>query len=191
MEPLQHDIFKKRRMRRTRFIWLSMAVGMAFHFSIASAAELMKISLKWEYKDFAPQITIHEPKGTAPLWSMGNVKDESDAPIGALIKGDTILMAKGSTRKLVLAVRNDTGEPIFFFAAPHFMSPPEGALGFKFKCLCVNHAFKIDPGKTWFRVVELRASEHVMGNELAVTHAIVGLERSRAEDFILGKRAEP
>ncbi|EMN38183.1 hypothetical protein LEP1GSC085_2337 [Leptospira interrogans str. L0996] len=54
-----------------------------------------------------------------------------------------------------LIVRNTTKED-FIFWAPHSMLPAEGSLGFKFKCLCVNHAFYIPSNEIWYRVIELR-----------------------------------
>lgn len=59
------------------------------------------------------------------------------------------------------------------------MVPAEGSLGFKFKCLCVNHAFYIPSNEIWYRVVELRTGTEVLGKELKISHTLVGMDEDR------------
>ena len=79
---------------------------------------------------------------------------------------------------------------MYFFAAPHVVEPAEYSLGFKFKCLCINHAFSIGPKETWYRVVELRVSKDVVGDNLNITHTIVGIDKDKMKQFEI-KKAKP
>ncbi len=64
----------------------------------------------------------------------------------------------------------------------------EKGLGFKFKCLCINHAYEIGPGEVWYRVVLLKVSPNFEGDSLILTHHLVGLDPKRFSRFSIKKR---
>ncbi len=152
-------------------------------------SDKVMIHLNWEFKSL-PQglkMELYEPPSQRPysLWETGSGKDESKLAFSKPISGDgkSIIMNPGSKKQFVLVMRNTTNAPVYFFAAPHRTYPEEASLGFKFKCLCINHAFNIPPGETWYRVVELKLSPGYLGNDLIVTHSIIGIDKDRVKDF--------
>jgi cytochrome c oxidase assembly protein Cox11 len=95
----------------------------------------------------------------------------------------TLTLEPGQDRRFVLVVQNTGDQPLYFFAAPHVVQPPDQALGFKFKCLCVNRAYIVGPHETWYRVVEFRLSPDFAGQQLTVMHTIIGIDKKRADAF--------
>ena len=151
----------------------------------STAVAKAKVAIVWDYKDMAPDMKIYDYKGTkAPaLWKTEIVKEEKDLPIGAEIPASTLELAPGKSKRFVLVYRNKTDKPVHFFAAPHSASPPENSLGFKFKCLCINHAFKVEPKSSWYRIVDFKLSEAFSGEKLEIKHILVGLAGDKAEQF--------
>lgn len=148
-----------------------------------AAAPQVKIDIQWEYKNFTLPVALHEVNGSARLWETRSVANAKDAPIGEPIQNPVLLLAPGQSKRFVLVVRNPGDKPLYFFAAPHVVQPPEQALGFKFKCLCVNRAYKVGPHETWYRVVEFRLSNEFAGAGLTVMHSIIGIDEKRADAF--------
>lgn len=149
----------------------------------AATAPAVKVSVSWEYLGFGAAVEIFEVRGRPRLWETRSVKAIEDAPVAGGIEAAAITLAPGGKKRFALVVRNDSAEPLYFFAAPHAVDPVEHSLGFKFKCLCINHAFSVGAGEIWYRVVELRLSKDFVGNELTVTLSIIGIDRARAELF--------
>lgn len=150
---------------------------------VSAAPHSVKVNIRWDYKDFSDPVIIYEVKGRPRLWetkSMGSLKA---APVGNLIEGSALSVTPGEKKRFALVVQNSTDRPQFFFAAPHVVHPVEHSLGFKFKCLCINHAFKVGPKETWYRIVEFRLSKEFVGQELTVTHSVIGIDQKRADSF--------
>ncbi len=143
----------------------------------------VKVGIQWDYKDFPGAIVLYEAKEGARLWETRSATTLQDAPTGKLIEDPLLSVTPGQARRFVLVVHNKGNKPLYFFAAPHAVNPAEHALGFKFKCLCIDHAFTVPPGTSWYRVVELRLSKDFVGKELTVRHAIIGIDRLRARSF--------
>ncbi|ASV10610.1 LIC11469 family lipoprotein adhesin Lsa20 [Leptospira santarosai] len=141
----------------------------------------IQVRILWEKKKFPLEMELYEGASQRPveLWATGNVKDLSEAPVSSKIEGSELYIKPGSKKKFVLVVRNTTERDFYFFAAPHSMVPAENSLGFKFKCLCINHAFYIPPRETWYRVVELRTGGEALGKELKISHTLVGMDEDR------------
>jgi hypothetical protein len=78
---------------------------------------------------------------------------------------------------------NPGDKPLYFFATPHHAEPAAASLGFKFKCLCIDHAFSVPPRETWSRVVELRSSRNMEGDRISLTHTLVGIDEARMKKF--------
>ncbi len=149
----------------------------------AGAEPTVKINVNWQYKEFVGPVSIYETRGQPPLWETKSVADLSAAPVSKPMVDSSFRLALGQRKRFALVVQNTTDKPIFFFAAPHKVYPEEDALGFKFKCLCINHAFTVGPGETWYRIVEFRLSKEFVGDELSITHTIIGISSERAASF--------
>jgi hypothetical protein len=161
----------------------AMLLALSQTFVSAAAQEPVKVSIQWDYKDFPGEIVLHEAKQGARLWDTRGVATLGDAPVGKRIENAVLSVTPGQNRRFVLVVHNSGKKPLYFFAAPHAVHPAEHTLGFKFKCLCIDHAFTVAPGASWYRVVELRLAKDFVGKELTVRHAIIGIDKLRASSF--------
>lgn len=137
----------------------------------------VEVDIGWEYQNVPGKVKIYEPRNHPKLWQTQTVKNLSDAPVGAEIKDAKILMGPGQSREFVLVMKNETTHPLYFFAAPHHVTPPEYSLGFKFHCLCVNMTYSVNPGSYWYRVVRLDLMPGFRGDHLKVVHTLIRLEK--------------
>lgn len=142
-----------------------------------------KVNIAWRYKNFASTTAIYEMKGEPHLWETKSVANLAAAPVTGPIAGSSFELMPGHKKRFALVVQNTTDKPLYFFAAPHTVQPEEDALGFKFKCLCINRAYTIGPKETWYRIVEFRLSEDFIGTELTITHTLIGIDENRAASF--------
>ncbi len=156
----------------TTLAWPALAAGLA-----------VKVNVQWLYKNFPGPVTLYEVKGDPSLWETRSVPDIAKAPIGAPLRGASFELTPGEHRRFAMVVQNSTDHPLYFFAAPHRVQPEEAALGFKFKCLCVNRTYAVGPKEIWYRILELRLGQNFMGNELTLTHTLVGIDKKRAAAF--------
>ncbi len=159
------------------------AALLALALPCAALADPVTVTVAWDYRNFAEPVELFEPGDDARLWSMRSVAKLDDAPVAGPMAGSSFALEPGGRKRFVLVVRNPTGAPLYFFAAPHAIDPVEDALGFKFKCLCVDHAYAVGPGEIWYRVVEFRLDPAFAGHALTATHSIIGIDRARAEAF--------
>lgn len=150
----------------------------------AAAARPVKVNIDWEYKNFSSTVEVFDVKGRPRLWETRSVKEIKDAPLADRVEGASFTLEPGQRKRFAIVVRNESDEPLFFFASPHAVHPVEHSLGFKFKCLCINHAFTVGPGESWYRIVEFRLSRNFTGRELTVTHSIIGIDGEWAESFL-------
>lgn len=146
------------------------------------AEDLVKVNIQWDYKDINGAINLYEVKSQARLWETKTVKSIDLAPVGDKMPS-SLKLKQGQTKRFALVMKNETDKPISFFASPHIVHPAEHSLGFKFKCLCINHAFNVAPHEIWYRIVEFRLDKEFVGNELTVTHSIIGIDQKRASSF--------
>jgi hypothetical protein len=146
---------------------------------------MIRINLAFVPHEFDGQMATYflPPGNQSKLWEMGTSDSEGQLPIGDEIVNGALEVKPGSATRFVLVMRNTTNAPMYFFAAPHHVNPVQLSLGFKFKCLCINHAFEVPPGHTWYRVVELRMDEGFKGNEITIEHALIGLDEERKKAF--------
>jgi len=149
----------------------------------AEAAPATKVNIAWRYKDFVAPVMLYEVKGQPPLWHTASVTNLAAIPIGDPIASSSFQLVPGQRKRFALVVQNISDQPLYFFAAPHTAHPEEEALGFKFKCLCVNHAYTIGPKEIWYRIVEFRLSQDFIGEELTITHTLIGIDKKRAASF--------
>ncbi|EOQ88599.1 hypothetical protein LEP1GSC202_2829 [Leptospira yanagawae serovar Saopaulo str. Sao Paulo = ATCC 700523] len=145
----------------------------------------VKVVVKWEYTSLPLTMEIREPSGaqSLTLWTTGSIPEGKRTPFGELIPDSQIVLKPGSKKQFVLVMKNPTNDPVYFFAAPHSALPVEHSFGFKFKCLCVNHAFSVPPKETWYRVVEIRLSSDYLGDHLNLTHNLIGITKERMLQF--------
>lgn len=148
-------------------------------------ANKVNIEVKWEYTSLPLQMEIREPSGaqSLALWTTGSVPEGKRAPFGDPIPNGQLVLKPGSKKQFLLVMQNPTDSPVYFFAAPHSALPVEHSFGFKFKCLCVNHAFSVPPRETWYRVVEIRLAPDFLGDTLTLTHNLIGISRERMLQF--------
>jgi hypothetical protein len=139
------------------------------------------VQILWDYKDIPAGMKIYEVKGKAKLWKTESVKLESELPLAKEIPDATFSLPAGRSKRFALVYKNTTDKTQHFFAAPHSAEPPENSLGFKFKCLCVNHAYKVGPGETWYRIVEFKLSPAFSDKQLSVRHTLIGVSSEKAE----------
>jgi len=144
----------------------------------------VEVSITWDYRDLPLKMDIREPSGLRPLelWTTDLVQNLQNAPFSSLIPDSKFQLPPGGKKSFVLTMTNSGTEDIYFFAAPHIASPVEHSLGFKFKCLCVNHVFHVPIGSTWYRAVEFKLSDHFLGNRLVVSHTLIGTTKDRLGD---------
>jgi len=150
---------------------------------VGAAAEPVRINIAWEYVDFTQPMKLYEVKGRPRLWQMESVKSLADAPVGAPITESSFLIEPGEEKRFVLVLHNDSDETKYFFAAPHTAAPSAYALGFMFKCLCINKAYTVGPRETWYRVVKFKLFDGFVGKELTLTHGVIGIDEERARAF--------
>lgn len=150
-------------------------------------ADEVRAQIKWKYKNFPAEMKTYEvAEGQKPrMWTTKTVTSIKDAPVGSQISGSSLILDKGSQKRFILVAHNTTDKPIYFFAAPHGVEPVENALGFKFKCLCINFAYEIGPGEVWYRVVILKVSPDFYGDAMTLTHNLVGIDQKRFSKFSL------
>ncbi len=99
------------------------------------------------------------------------------------IKASTLKLAPNRVKKFALVMENTTNETFHFFAAPHSTTPDELSLGLKFKCLCINHAFTVEPHSIWYRVVQINLHAGYTGKDMEITHSIIGVDSKKAAQF--------
>ena len=145
----------------------------------------VQIKLSWEYTGLSPGMRVYEPREGAVLkvWETGSVKQEKDLPVSREVANSNVSVARGGHKILVLVYENKAAQSVYFFAAPHAVAPPESSLGLKLKCLCINQAFEVSPGESWYRVIEVQASKNFRGEGFEIKHAVVGIDKKRKREF--------
>lgn len=152
-------------------------------------ANIVKVKIDWNYINFPDHVKIYELKSQMPyqLWDTHSVRSIDVSPASTEIPESNLTIQTGRFKEFVLGIQNTSNTPLYFFAAPHSVQPPEYSLGFKFKCLCINHAFSIKPGEFWYRVVKLNIDKDFRGKEFSIKHDIIGISEERMKDFALDK----
>lgn len=159
----------------------------------AGMASEVRVQVDWKYQNVPAEVKLYEvAEGQkVRMWTTKTVQSLKDAPLGKEIAGGSLSVAKGSQKKFIMVAENKTDRPIYFFAAPHGVEPVQNALGFKFKCLCINYAYEIGSGEVWYRVVLLKVSRDYQGDAMTITHTLVGIDSQRFSKFSLKKTRRP
>ncbi len=165
---------------RTFLVAALLAVPLAV---AAASPSSVQVTVEWEYRNFDSVVEVFEISGRPRLLETRSVRDLGDAPLAAPIEGASFALSPGQRKRFAVVVRNDSPQPVYFFAAPHDVRPAEHALGFAVKCLCINRAFAVGPAETWYRIVEVRLARDFEGDALTLTHSVIGIDRRRAEAF--------
>ncbi|TGL58352.1 LIC11469 family lipoprotein adhesin Lsa20 [Leptospira sarikeiensis] len=157
----------------------------SFSLNLAGKKGGVEVQVEWMYKGLPGKINLYEIASQRPvqLWDTNTVSDLSLAPVSSPIENSKLILGAGETRKFALVYKNETKEKLFFFAAPHSVNPPEFGFGFKFKCLCVNHLFQVDPGAVWYRIVEIRTMPNWASEDFTITHTLVRVDPSQAKEW--------
>jgi hypothetical protein len=164
---------------------VALAAALLLGLTADAATRDVAIQLRWDYKDVAGPMKVYSVAAGAKtvLWQTGTVESLAKLPLGPELTEQPIAVTPGRPRRLVLVYANTSAAPVYFFAAPHHTEPEESSLGFKFKCLCVNHAYEVTPGRIWFRIVELRVDPDFVGSALTVSHTLIGIDEARKNQF--------
>lgn len=152
-------------------------------------SDAVTIQIQWKEVGLPLKMQIHEVRQVQPmeLWTTGSVKFGNPAPFEEDPIADGIFyLSPGQKKQFLLVMKNESPNTIYFFASPHQAHPMEHSLGFKFKCLCINHIFVVPSQSYWYRVVELRLSPDFLGDKLSIEHALVGVTESRYKSFLEG-----
>jgi hypothetical protein len=163
---------------------LKLTFFLLLAFSSVSFSNESTIRINWNYKNFnSAKMQLYEVDNKLPVWYTKNAKNIQATLLKEPIKDGILKLAPNRVKKFALVMQNDTSEPIYFFAAPHSTTPDELSLGLKFKCLCINHAFIIEPKSIWYRVVQISLHPGYVGKEMDLTHSIIGLDKKKATQF--------
>ena len=154
-------------------LYLALFVCLALDHAHAAAPITAKID--WIYQNVPGPMKIYEPSASKPvkLWETNSGKTLEALPVAKEIGDSTVSVYPGGKKQFVLVLKNESDKPLYFFAAPHQMSPAQHSLGFKFKCLCVNHVFKVPSGEYWYRVVELNLAPSAAAGAVTITHELI------------------
>ncbi|MFO1518282.1 MAG: hypothetical protein U1F57_01245 [bacterium] len=163
------------------FVFFAFFLGTPAAFS---AGGPVSVKIAWDYKDVPAPMKIYELSTTkhAELWDTGTGGKLEDLPVSKEIADSNLSLSPGSKKMFVLVLKNTTAQPLYFFAAPHVVNPPELSLGFKFKCLCINHVYQVAPGQYWYRVVELNMDPSYVGNAVEIKHTLIKVDEARAKN---------
>ncbi|MCB1142032.1 MAG: hypothetical protein H7A24_09520 [Leptospiraceae bacterium] len=145
----------------------------------------VRVGLKWKSKNFPlkMQVYLPDPKKEIVLWETGTVKSKNDLRIIKDSELTDFLISPEEKKDLVLVSENKTDLEVIFFAAPHHVSPEENALGFTFKCLCVNHYFRVLPGEIWYRNIQLKLDKNFIGDKIQFEHSLIGIDPERFREM--------
>jgi hypothetical protein len=148
----------------------------------ARVAGEIAVRIVFDTKDFPGKIAVHTLRDpTLRPWVTGNGKTLEELPAGPEIEGGVVDVRPGGIKRLVLVAHNATSKMLHFFAAPHAVEPTRASLGFEFRCLCLNHAYKIPAGAYWYRVIELKLDRaYKSDQEVVVKHALFAVDDKRA-----------
>lgn len=148
-------------------------------------SEIIKAKIDWSYIDLPLEMKIYEIKSqqSYELWETHSVASKDSSPASTEIPDSTVVIQSGRYKEFILGMQNNTDKPLYFFAAPHSVQPPQYSLGFKFKCLCINHAFTIQPKQFWYRVVRLNIDKDFRGDSFTIKHDLIGISEQRMKEF--------
>ncbi|MBP7282037.1 MAG: hypothetical protein KBA66_10690 [Leptospiraceae bacterium] len=148
-------------------------------------SEFIKVKINWNYIDLNSEMKIYEIKSQMAyeLWETRSVKSIESSPASIEIPESSFVVQSGRYKEFILGMQNNTDKPMYFFASPHSVDPPQYSLGFKFKCLCINHAFTIKPGEFWYRIVRLNIDKDFRGGAFAIKHDLIGITEDRMKEF--------
>ncbi len=145
--------------------------------------KFMSIENKFEYTNFPLRIKLYEASkpDRVNVGKSDAVKKFSKAPLANEIKDGVIRVASGEFKKFYMVVENTSNEDQYFFVSPHEATPVELTLGFKYLCLCYNHAFRVPAKETWFRGVSISLKDFAWGDRIHVAHKVIGINKSKYE----------
>lgn len=170
----------------TRALWLFL-LALAAPAWVAPQGVTVTARLRWTYHGMEPGMKVYEPAPDKdlPLWKTATVRDATKLPVAGEIQDGDVAVRRGSERTVVLVYKNTGTKKIYFFAAPHAARPVRAALGFEFKCLCINHTYEVEPGEYWYRVVRLDLDKNFEGGELILTHDLATVNSERGKKYSL------
>lgn len=132
-----------------------------------------------EFKSAPSLDLVYELYELPPVFSdkvgtNGTITDVRQLTPTREIKSGEVELAGPLNILIGLVVKSKSGKAVDFFVSPHHIHPAAKGLDFKFECLCYHHAYHLEKGKMWYRVMKL--SNMVSGDKketVVLTHDVV------------------
>lgn len=119
------------------------------------------------------------PRGQNKLWLQGTGVSSQKALRGDVVKDGVFTIKPGTFVVAKIAYVNDTDKEVRFRAIPHAAVPYELQRLALLNCMCLGEAYRVPPGKGWFRIIRVGTARDVSpGSRIRVTHVLTsdGLE---------------
>ncbi len=119
------------------------------------------LRLRFQYQPGAlpgPGLQVYEAaSGADSLWAMEALPPGSAPPRGAPLKDNTLFLAPGEARRVIVVYENPTAQDVGFLVLPHQESP--GSLGPQtwLTCLCMAFVYQAPARGAWYRVIQVKA----------------------------------
>jgi hypothetical protein len=153
------------------FAWLASACGQ-------SASAATELRFEWRSGEgFAGDVSIHEAFPDQPQAETLMFREGDEPRLGPEIPGGVVHSEVGAVARVVVVVRNPTGEPLRFWVTPHLPQPYTAERGLVMHCLCTGQQYEITPRGMWTRVIEGGLSPQAgTRGPVVITHAFIAGE---------------
>lgn len=125
---------------------------------------------------------LNPPRGQNKLWLQATGVSPEKALRGDVVKDGVFTIKPGTFVNVKIAYVNGTDTEVRFRAIPHAADPYELQRLTLLNCMCLGEAYRVPPGKGWFRIIRVGAAQDIPpGSRIRVTHVLTsdGLEPSR------------
>lgn len=115
-------------------------------------------------------------------WLQGTGVTPEKALQGDVVQDGVFTLEPGTFVNVKIAYVNGANREVRFRAIPHAAEPYELQRLTLLNCMCLGEAYRVPPGKGWFRVIRVGAARDVPpGSRIKATHVLTsdGLEQSR------------
>lgn len=125
--------------------------------------------------DFVYELYELPPIFADKIGTNGTITDVRQLTPIRELKGGEVQLAGLQNVLIGLVVKSKSGKAADFFVSPHHIHPAAKGLDFKFECLCYHHAYHLEKGKMWYRVMKLSNVVRPSGKRQTVvlTHDVV------------------
>ncbi len=139
---------------RNYYLYICLALLLIAQSGFAKTIYKLKFSNSTPL-DFSVQSFELSPTRADKVGTNGSLIDIRQLEPLREFKGNEIEMTAGETKIIGLVLKSKSQMKADFFVAPHEIQPGIRALDFKFDCLCYHHAYHLEKGKMWYRILKL------------------------------------